>query len=184
MSWVVAYEIIACRNIWVCILQSHGIRFMIIWSRCNSMKRSSHCTDIQTSVHILCFYRHPLHQPLLFGSLLFFLPYILFFNLFRHSEFSSFQLSMGNLFTNNPWFFIIFLCRAFTSVIIFQPCLVLSFWFFSPISLFFASSSWFFLCIIIFFYVVLTLHTLATLILSFCFSFLLFLPSSLFIMGS
>lgn len=149
MSWVVAYEIIACRNIWVCILQSHGIRFMIIWTRCNSMKRSSHCTDIQTSVHILCFYWHPLHHPLLFGSLLFFLPYILFFNLFRHSEFSSFQLSIGNLFTNNPWFFIMFLCRAFTSVIIFQPCLVFSFWFFSPISLFFCE---FFMILSVYYY--------------------------------
>ena len=134
MSWVVAYEIIACRNIWVCILQSHGIRFMIIWSRCNSMKRSSHCTDIQTSVHILCFYRHPLHQPLLFGSLWFFLPCNLFFNLFCHSEFSPFQLSIGNLFTSNPFlvlphFFVpcIYLCNYFSTLPSFVILILLSY---------------------------------------------------------
>ena len=134
MSWVVAYEIIACRNIWVCILSHVGSDLWLSEAVVTVWKDPSHCTDIQTSVHILCFYRHPLHQPLLFGSLWFFLPCNLSFNLFCHSEFSPFQLSIGNLFTSNPFlvlphFFVpcIYFCNYFSTLPSFVILILLSY---------------------------------------------------------
>lgn len=150
MSWVVAYEIIACRNIWVCILSHVGSDLWLseavvtVWKDHHIVPISKLLSTFFVSIDILFITHYFLVLYYSFCRIFFSLICFAILN-FHPSNF----LSATSLPVTLSWFFLIFLCRAFTSVIIFQPCLVLSFWFFSPISLFFCE---FFMILSVYYY--------------------------------